>query len=328
MADQAGSETNHLPLILVHRLPSFDLALTNILQTHFRILDPLHSSQPLDSFLTSHAQSVRALIVYALSPLTADTIRLLPSLEVVVGTSAGVDHIDISECRNRGITVTNAGDAFAEDVADCAVALLIDVLRRVSAGDRYVRSGLWRLRGEYTLGSKLGGKRVGIVGLGRIGSQVAQRLMAFGCIIAYNSRKKKSSVQYPYYAKVCDLATNSDILMVCCSLTSETHHLINKEVMKALGKEGVIVNVGRGGLVDEQELIQLLTREEIGGAGLDVFEEEPDVPGELFALDNVVLSPHKAVLTPESIEAVFQLSLANLKCFFSNEPLRSVVQQE
>lgn len=155
MAVQGGSESNHLPLVLVHRLSSFDLALTQILQTHFRILDPHNSSQPIDSFLSSHAQSVRVVIVYGIYTLTADTIRLLPSLELVVGTSVGVDHIDISECRIRGITVTNAGYAFAEDVADCAIALLIDVLRRVSAGDRYVRSGLWRLKGEYTLGSKV-----------------------------------------------------------------------------------------------------------------------------------------------------------------------------
>lgn len=175
---------------------------------------------------------------------------------------------------------------------------------------------------------QLGGKQVGIVGLGRIGSEVAKRLMAFGCSISYNSRKKKPSFPYPYYGNVCDLATNSDVLIVCCALTSATHHMINGEVMKALGKEGVLINVGCGALVDEKELVQFLTRGEIGGAGLDVFENEPDVPRELFTLDNVVLSPHGAVLTPESLESVFQLVLVNLKAFFSNKPLMSVVHQE
>lgn len=154
--NQVQSDQDHLPLVLVHRLPSFDIPLTPLLQSHFIVLDPHHSSHsPPNSFLYSQAQSVRALVVYGPCPLTADTIRLLPSLELVVATSAGVDHIDVSECRLRGITVTNAGDAFSEDVADYAVALLVGVLRRLTAADRYVRSGLWRLNVEYPLGSKV-----------------------------------------------------------------------------------------------------------------------------------------------------------------------------
>ena len=175
---------------------------------------------------------------------------------------------------------------------------------------------------------QLGGKRVGIVGLGNIGSQIAKRLVAFGCSIAYNSRKKKPSVPFPYYANVWDLAANSDVLIVCCALTEDTHHIINKDVTTALGKEGVIINVGRGPLVDEKELVQFLVRGEIGGAGLDVFENEPDVPKELFKLDNVVLSPHCAVVTLESFAAVQDLVMANLKAFFSNKPLVSLVQNE
>ena len=175
---------------------------------------------------------------------------------------------------------------------------------------------------------QLGGKRVGIVGLGNIGSQIAKRLVAFGCSIAYNSRKKKPSVPFPYYANVWDLAANSDVLIVCCALTEDTHHIINKDVTTALGKEGVIINVGRGPLVDEKELVQFLVRGEIGGAGLDVFENEPDVPKELFKLDNVVLSPHCAVVTLESFAALHDLVMANLKAFFSNKPLVSLVQNE
>lgn len=139
---------DHLPLVLLHRIPSFDTPFTSLLQTHFRVLDPHSSSQPFHAFVSGHhAQSVRVVVVEDLTTLTADTIRLLPSLELVVGTSAGIDHIDISECRSRGITVTNAGDSFSEDVADCAVALLIGVLRWVSAADL--------LRGDYPLGSKV-----------------------------------------------------------------------------------------------------------------------------------------------------------------------------
>ncbi|XP_062074164.1 glyoxylate/hydroxypyruvate reductase HPR3-like [Humulus lupulus] len=315
---------NHLPPILIHRTPLFlFLDLINLLKKHFRLLDPHQSPLPLQSFYSRHAHSVRALVVIGLCPVTEDTLRLLPSLKLVVGCSAGIDHIDLSACRLRGIAVTDAGNAFSEDVADLAVAMLFGVLRRVSAADRYVRSGLWPSVGEYPLGSKIGGKRVGIVGLGRIGLAVAKRLSAFGCRISYNSRKEKPSMPFPYFSNACELASENDILVVCCSLTTETHHIVSKDVMKALGKKGVIINVGRGGLVDEQELVHFLSRGELGGAGLDVFEHEPDVPKELYGLDNVVLSPHCAVITEASIESLNQLVLANLKAFFSDKPLLS-----
>lgn len=173
---------------------------------------------------------------------------------------------------------------------------------------------------------QIGGKRVGIVGLGSIGSEVAKRLVAFGCSIAYTATKKKQSVAYPFYDNVHDLAANSNILVVCCSLTAKTRHMINKDVMTALGKEGVIVNVGRGALIDEKELVRCLVNGEIGGAGLDVFENEPNVPNELLSLDNVVLSPHRAVITPEGFAALEDVVIGNLLAFFSNKPLLSPVQ--
>lgn len=169
---------------------------------------------------------------------------------------------------------------------------------------------------------------MGIVGLGNIGSQVAKRLQPFGCDIAYNSRSKKQSLPFPYYARISDLAANSDVLILCCALTDETHHVINREVMTALGDRGVIINVGRGGLIDEKELVQFLVRGELGGAGLDVFENEPNVPKELFSLDNVVLSPHHAIITLESLDALQELTISNLKAFFSKKPLSCLVQHE
>lgn len=164
---------------------------------------------------------------------------------------------------------------------------------------------------------------MGIVGLGSIGSEIAKRLEAFGCVIAYNSRKKKTHVTFPYYETIHDLARNSDALILCCTLTNETHHLINKDVMTSLGKTGVIVNVGRGPLINEKELVQCLLQGEIGGAALDVFEKEPHVPEELFALDNVVLSSHGAMTTPESFSALVSVIMGNLDAFFANQPLLS-----
>lgn len=174
----------------------------------------------------------------------------------------------------------------------------------------------------------MAGKRVGIIGLGSIGLRVAKRLEAFGCPISYNSRTKKPSVSYPFYPNVSELAANSDVLIICCALTDQTRHMIDKSVLLALGKEGIIVNVARGAIIDEKELVQSLVRGEIRGAGLDVFENEPHVPAELLSLDNVVLSPHVAVFTEESFQDLAELMIANLEAFFSNEPLITPVMDE
>ncbi|KAJ6703667.1 GLYOXYLATE/HYDROXYPYRUVATE REDUCTASE HPR3 [Salix viminalis] len=323
-AENPNFQNTDPPTVLVHRLPTFDFPPGNRLSTHFHLLDPITS--PPTSPVLLH--SIRALLCVGPVPVTPETLNRLPSLQIIVGSSAGVDHIDLTECRRRNIAVTNAGSAFSEDTADYAVALLFGVLRRLPAGDRYVRDGFWPVNGDFPLGFKLGAKRVGILGLGSIGSEVAKRLAAFGCSIAYFSRKKKTSVLFPYYENAIDLAANSDVLIVCCALNDETHHIVNKDVMVALGKEGVIINVGRGPLVDEKQLVEFLVRGELGGAGLDVFENEPNVPKELLERDNVVLSPHCSVATPESFEALQDVIIANLKAFFSNKPLLSPVQKD
>ncbi|CAL1375507.1 unnamed protein product [Linum trigynum] len=308
-----------LPVVLIHRFPTFTGSLFPSLPTHFRLLDLLTTD-------ASNLQSATAILcVGPPPPVTPEFLDRFPSLKIVVCSSVGVDHVDLPECRRRGIVVTNAGSAFAEDVADYAVALLIDVLRRVSAADRYVRAGSWPVKGDYPLGSKVSGKRVGILGLGRIGSAIATRLAAFGCQIRYSSRKEKPSLPFAFYKTALDLAANSDVLIACCALTDETFHVINGEVMTVLGKRGVIINVGRGSLVDEKELVEFLLRGDLGGAGLDVFEDEPHVPKELFALDNVVLSPHSAVVTPESIGTLQDVVIGNLKAFFAGQPLISPV---
>uniref|UniRef100_A0A1D1Z174 Glyoxylate reductase n=1 Tax=Anthurium amnicola TaxID=1678845 RepID=A0A1D1Z174_9ARAE len=284
------------------------------------------SGQASGAFLARHADSVRA--VLCSDPGTrveGRVMALLPRLECVVSTSMGLNNVDVAECRRRGVAVANAGSVFCEDTADHAVGLLIDVLRRVSAGDRYVRSGRWPQQGDFPLGSKLGGKRVGIVGLGKIGSEIAGRLQAFGCVILYHARTRKTYVPYAYSPSVLDLAKQSDVLVVACELTDETHHIINKDVLSALGKHGVVINIGRGRLVDEKALVRCLIQGEIGGAGLDVFENEPDVPAELRLMDNVVLSPHKAFLSQKSLSDIIQLTVQNLEAFFSNRPLLSPV---
>ncbi|XP_051213015.1 glyoxylate/hydroxypyruvate reductase HPR3 [Lolium perenne] len=267
----------------------------------------------------------RVLLV-GLKPVTDEHLAGLPALELVAGISVGVDHVDLAACRRRGLSVTNAGAAFAVDSADYAVGLLIAVLRQVAAADAYVRGGRWPADGDYPLTTKVSGKRVGIVGLGNIGSRVARRLAAFGCAVSYHSRSPKPSSPYTFVPTLLDLAVGSDVLVLSCALTDETKHMANREVMEALGKDGVLINVGRGGLVDEPELVSCLRDGALGGAGLDVYANEPAVPPELFGMDNVVLSDHRAVITPESMRGVLEVITANLDAFFSGRPLVSPVQ--
>lgn len=173
---------------------------------------------------------------------------------------------------------------------------------------------------------QLSKKKVGIVGLGSIGSLVAKRLEPFGCIISYNSRSLKPGVPYLYHTDILSLAADNDVLILCCSLTDETQHIVNREVMETLGKYGVIINIGRGGLMDEKEMVKCLMEGMIWGVGLDVFENEPEVPEELFSLENVVLSPHSAGMTLGSLGNVTEFVLTNLKAFFSDQPLIFPVQ--
>ncbi|CAI0467133.1 unnamed protein product [Linum tenue] len=270
----------------------------------FRFLKAFESTLPPHDFLAARARSVRAMLASGGAVVDARVLQFLPELRLIVTTTAGLNQLDLPECRRRGIRIANAGDVYSADVADCAVGLLIDVLRKISASNRYVKQGFWASKGDYPLGSKLRGKRIGIVGLGRIGYQVAKRLEAFGCSIAYNSRKAKPGVSYPFYQTVQELAA------------------------KTLGKDGVIVNIARGGVIDEKEMVRCLMEGEIAGAGLDVFENEPDAPKELMELDNVVMSPHCAVFTRESLLDVARLVVGNLEAFFSNEPLLSEYEDD
>ncbi|KAK6918459.1 D-isomer specific 2-hydroxyacid dehydrogenase, NAD-binding domain [Dillenia turbinata] len=315
------------PQVLMLRPPPVFLRFQPQFSEKFQFLRAWESDLPLDAFLSNHAQHVQAMLTHGGGlPITADQVlRHLPSLRLIVTTSAGFNHIDLLECRRRGISVANAGTIFSEDAADMAVALFIDVHRRLSAADRCVRGANWPITRYYPLGSKVSGKRIGIVGLGSIGYEVAKRLDAFGCRISYNSRQEKPSVPYQFYSNVCELAANSDALIICCALTDETRHMINRKVMLALGKDGVIVNIARGALIDEKEMIKCLMNGEIAGAGLDVFEYEPNVPKELREMDNVVLTPHVAVFTDESFWDLFQLMVGNLEAFFSKKPLLTPV---
>uniref|UniRef100_A0A0D3FRV1 D-isomer specific 2-hydroxyacid dehydrogenase NAD-binding domain-containing protein n=1 Tax=Oryza barthii TaxID=65489 RepID=A0A0D3FRV1_9ORYZ len=199
----------------------------------------------------------------------------------------------------------------------------------VSAGDRFVRRGLCpeQRGGDFLpLGSKIGGRRVGIIGLGSIGSAIARRLEAFGCVVSYHNRRRREDVAYAYFPTATDLAASSDVLVVACALTAETRRIVDRGVLDALGERGVVVNVARGANVDEAELVRALAEGRVAGAGLEVFDDEPNVPPELWAMDNVVLTPHQAIFTPESMADLSRVVLANLDAFFAGEPLLTRVK--
>ncbi|XP_027337399.1 glyoxylate/hydroxypyruvate reductase HPR3-like [Abrus precatorius] len=309
--------------VLVLGLPSIMPALESLYSHKYKFLKLFNSKLSLLPFLQTQnvtPSSIRAILSNPLQALTADLLRLLPAVALIITTSVGTDHIDLLECRRRSIQVLSVREgSSADDVAEFAVGLLIDALCKISAADRHIRKCV-SYNFPLPSNSKLGGKRVGIVGLGRIGGEVAKRLEAFDCRVMYHSRKEKPFVSYPFCSNVVELAGNSDILVVCCSLNEQTRHIINREVMLALGKDGVIVNVGRGALIDEKELVGCLMEREIRGAGLDVFENEPNVPKDLFALDNVVLTPHAASLTNESSKKKYELVAESLDTFFASKP--------
>ena len=250
----------------------------------------------------------------------------LPKVEVISSFGVGYDHVDAAEAGKRGLVVTNTPDVLTDEVADLALGLLIATVRQLPQVDRYLREGQW-LKGNYPLTTSLRGRKVGIVGLGRIGKAVAQRVEAFGLPVVYHGRSRQPDVSYPYYPSLVDMAADVDTLISVAPGGASTHHIINAEVLKALGPNGILVNVGRGTVVDEQALIKALKDKTILSAGLDVFEDEPRVPAELIALDNVVLLPHVGSATIETRAAMGALQRDNLRAVLAGQPALTPVNR-
>ena len=244
----------------------------------------------------------------------------LPKLEIIACFGVGVDGVDLDAARQRGLIVTNTPEVLNECVADLAMGLTVATLRRISLGDRFVRNGSW-LKGPLPFARKVGGKTMGILGYGRIGKAIAKRAEAFGMQIVYHGRKPQAEVSYKYYPKLVDMARDCDVLMVICPGGPATHHIVNAEVLRALGPEGTLVNVARGSVVDEQALVKALADGTLGAAGLDVFEDEPRVPEALFAMDQVVLQPHVGSATHETRKAMGDLTVDNLRAHFAGKPV-------
>jgi len=280
----------------------------------------LHEAAERAAFLKDLAPRVRALATFGPAGADAKLMDALPGLEIISNFGVGVDAIDLAAARQRNIIVTNTPDVLNDCVADTAMALTVNVMRKFPQAEGYLRTGAWAAKGGYPLTTSLGGKTMGILGLGRIGEAIAQRARAFGMQIRYHNRKKKD-VAYPYDADPVALAKNSDVLMIVTPGGPETEKLVNARVLDALGPEGYLVNIARGSVVDEPVLLKYLQEKKIAGAGLDVFADEPRVPPAFFTLDNAVLFPHVGSATKETRTAMGNLQVDNLLAHFAGKPV-------
>jgi hydroxypyruvate reductase len=280
----------------------------------------LFDAQNKDAFFEKCAARVRGLATFGPLPVDGKLMDALPKLEIIANFGVGVDAINLADAKQRNIIVTNTPDVLNECVADTALALILNTLRKLPQSENYLRAGNWASRGPYPLTTSLGGKVLGVLGLGRIGEAIAKRAMACGMTIRYHNRNKKD-VPYPYDPDPATLAKNSDVLMVVTPGGSETAKLVNEKVLQALGPEGYLVNIARGSVVDEPVLLRYLQEKKIAGAGLDVFADEPRVPPEFFTLDNAVLFPHVASATVETRKAMGDLQIENLRRHFAGKPV-------
>ncbi len=276
-----------------------------------------------EEWLRDNSSGVRAVVTGGHLGITNEMIDRLPDLGIVAINGVGYDRVDLDHAKAAGVRVTNTPDVLTDDVADLAVALMLNVMRRLPAADRHVRDGLWP-HGPQALTRRVSGRRYGIVGLGRIGHAIAERLAGFGGRIAYSGPNRKP-VDHDYHADVAALAANSDVLFVATAASAATRALIDRAVLDALGPEGVLINVARGSVIDEDALVAALAEGRLGGAGLDVFVDEPHVPETLLGLENVVLAPHVGSATRETREAMGNLMLDNLGAFFAGRPLPTPV---
>lgn len=278
-------------------------------------------------FLAEQGVEVEVVVTSGRAGVPSALMAALPSLGAVVNFGVGYETTDIRMARERSILVSNTPDVLTDCVADLALGLTIDLLRGLSAADRFIRRGDWVPGARFPLTRRVSGKRVGILGMGRIGRAVATRFESFGCPISYHNRREVSGTHYTYVATPAELAAGVDILVVATAGGAGTVRLVDRSVLESLGPEGYLVNIARGSIVDEDALIDLLTSGGLAGAGLDVFVDEPRVPAALLDLDNVVLLPHIASGTLETRSAMAQLTLDNLDRYLEDGTLLTPVPE-
>ena len=284
----------------------------------------LFETKDRDAMIASVADRITAVASSNSGGIDGTTMAKLPKLKTISHFGVGYDTVDVDAARKRGIAVTNTPDVLTDDVADIAIALLLATVRRIPQGDRYVREGKW-LKGAMALTDTIQGKSLGVIGIGRIGRAIAKRAEAFNLKVSYQGPNKKNDVTWPYYADLVALAKDVDFLVAACPGGEATRGIVSRAVIDALGPKGVFVNISRGTVADEPALLEALQQGRLGGAGLDVFVDEPKVPEGFFALDNVVLQPHVGSASHQTRTAMGQLVIDNLAAHFAGKPLLTPV---
>jgi hydroxypyruvate reductase len=313
-------------------MPSADILITAPLPPF--LYDPLKADYRCHDYakaadkkalLAADGGHIRALVQGGGTVTPTALLDALPKLEIISVFGVGYDGVPVSYCKQRGIKVTNTPDVLTDDVADVALALILMTGRGFVRANRFAQAGEWEKKSP-ELTTKLSGRRVGILGLGRIGKAIAQRVAAMGMKVAYTGRKPQQ-VPYEYVASLEALAAAVDFLVVACPGGEATRSIVNAKVLSALGKKGTLVNIARGSIVDEPALVAALKAGAIQGAGLDVFADEPHIPAELFALDNVVLLPHVGSATRETRQAMGDLCKANLDAWFAGKGVLTLIPE-
>ena len=284
------------------------------------IVHKLWRASGADAFFREIAPRVHVVVTNTTRGFAAEEFGRFPQLRLVACFGPYVDLIDLTAAKARGIAVTCTPDSTAEPVADLAMGLIVAVMRRIGEADRFVRAGKW-IDGLFSSGREVHGKALGIVGFGRIGRELAKRAQGFDMRIAYHGPRPKHAIGFRYFDDLEAMARAVDCLAVTCPLTAATRNLIDARILRALGPEGYLVNVARGAIVDEPDLIAALSSGSIAGAGLDVFRDEPRVPEALLRMEHVVLAPHMGTSTREIREERSRKLLADLGAFFAGLPL-------
>lgn len=271
--------------------------------------------------IAARSDEITAVLTRGPLGLYAEEIAALPHLQIICVLGAGYEHVDLAAAQARGITVTNGAGVNAPTVADHAMSLLLSIVRDIPQADASVRRGEWRKETR----PSLEGKRLGILGLGAVGLAIARRAAGFGVVVSYHNRKPRTDVGYDYRATPLELASASDFLVIATPGGGGTQHLIDSQVLDALGPQGFVVNIARASVIDTAALVDALQQRRIAGAALDVFDDEPRVPDALKVLDNVVLTPHVGGLSPEASEATVRMVADNLLAFFAGKPVLTPV---
>jgi hydroxypyruvate reductase len=322
----------HLPVLLqaLPLMPALEARLAETYRVHR--LPPAGPDRA--AFLQRHGAECEGLVTSAAAGYDSALLDALPNVRVVSSFGVGLDKLDLAQAERRKITVGYTPDVLNDCVADVAFGLLLDVARRLSQADRYVRSGQWAAqRGTpaatpFPFGRRVSGSRLGIVGLGRIGRTFARRASGFDMEVRYHNRRPVEGVEWQHVPQLHELARWCDFLVIIAAGGAGTRHLIDAKVLDALGPKGYLVNVSRGTVVDEAALVLALQEGRIAGAGLDVYEREPLVPEALFTLDNVVLLPHIASATVQTRAAMAERVMANLAAFFAGQTMPSAATAE